>query len=83
MKQFVIAIDQLLNTVVWDSLGGFGKADETLSARAWRLQASSSNWKYFRVVLDKIFAIFNDKDHCYNSWLSEKNRKQLPEEYKD
>lgn len=38
MKQFLIAIDQALNTLAWAEGEGFGMADETISARAWRLQ---------------------------------------------
>lgn len=40
VTQFAIAIDQLANTVVWIPGDGFGYADETLSARAWRLAVS-------------------------------------------
>ena len=73
MKQVIVAFDQLFNTF----LGG--KADETLSARAWRLQTKSKAWKFLRVVIDEIF-LFED-NHCYESYLSELNRKQLPAEY--
>ena len=69
MKQIAIAIDQLLNAL----LGGM--ADETLSARAHR---TGSAWEPF---IDALF--FWQMGHCFQSYLSEKERKQLPQEYRD
>lgn len=66
MRQILIAVDQLLNTL----LGGW--ADETLSARAWR-----GGWHR---PIDTIF--FWQRQHCYNSYLSERNRAQMPPEYR-
>lgn len=68
LKQVLIAIDQLVNTLA----GGF--ADETLSARAYREK---------RTVLECfINTLFLDGNHCLDSYLSEQQRKQLPEEYR-
>lgn len=75
IQQFLIALDQALNTLVWIPRDGFGMADETLSARAWRLREQSNAYK----VIDAIF--FWQKDHCYTAYQSEKLRKQLPKEY--
>lgn len=69
LKQVAIAFDQLLNAL----LGGF--ADETLSARAHRTQSPLERY------IDAIF--FWQPDHCADSYLSEKERKQLPPEYRD
>lgn len=77
MKQCLIAVDQLINTVIPAKGEGFGKADETISARAWRLRGRKS-WHVARVVIDFLF--FDDK-HCERSYLSELARKQLPKEY--
>jgi hypothetical protein len=75
-KQILIAFDQLLNTF----LGGY--ADETLSARAWRTEQSGKIFgKIFRPLIDVIF--FFDPQHCFNSYLSEKQRKQYPNYYRD
>lgn len=68
LKQIAIAIDQLLNAL----LGGM--ADETLSARAHR---TGSAWEPF---IDALF--FWQPDHCQDAYLSEKERKQLPSEYR-
>lgn len=67
--QVLIALDQLLNAL----LGGW--ADETLSARAHR----QSDWR--RGVINAIFC-WQD-DHCAQSYWSERNRQQLPAEYRD
>jgi hypothetical protein len=73
MRQFLISIDQVLNTV----LGGW--ADETVSARAWRLRERSTRWKYTMLVIN---AIFFDSLHCAKSYTSELTRRQLPPEYR-
>ena len=70
MTQFLIALDQLFNTM----LGGY--ADETLSARAWR-NRDKNNWSK---VIDAVF--FWDKNHCEQSYNSELIRKHLPLGYR-
>ena len=76
VKQFLIALDQLLNAL----LGGY--ADETLSARAWRTEQDGKFFgKIFRPLIDTL--LFFDSQHCYKSYLSEKHRKQFPIHYKD
>jgi len=77
MKQFLIALDQLANTIVWIKGDGFGYADETLSARAWRLRHQSNAWKR----IDAIF--FWEEEHCRQSYESELMRKQLPSHYRN
>lgn len=69
LKQIAIAFDQLVNAV----LGGY--ADETLSARAHRTGS------VLEPLIDALF--FWQADHCFQSYLSEKERKQLPSEYRD
>lgn len=67
MKQVLIALDQLMNTL----LGGM--ADETISARVYRED---------RVVLMFIInCLFFNKNHCKESYTSERLRSQLPKEY--
>lgn len=77
MKQFLIAFDQLANTLFYIKGDGFGFADETLSARAWRLRYFSNAYK----VIDKMF--FWEDNHCLLSYHSEMKRKQLPDEYRE
>lgn len=72
MKQILIAFDQLINTL----LGGM--ADETLSARLWRLQHPLHRW------VDALF--FWDREgskrHCELSYEAELLRSQLPKSYR-
>lgn len=74
MRQFLIAVDQLANTL----LGGM--ADETLSARAWRWEIEGRHtWP--RRLIDAAF--FFDPNHCEQSWRSEMLRLQLPKGYRN
>jgi len=72
IKNNLIAIDQLANAVF------NGSPDETISARCWRLR-TKPHWNALRIIVDTLF--FWATDHCYNAWLSEMTRKQLPREY--
>lgn len=75
MKQFLIALDQLFNTILC------GYADETLSARAWRAEKKGKILgKIFRPLIDLLF--FFQEDHCYKSYLSEVQKRQFPREYR-
>lgn len=81
MMQFLIAVDQLINTVIG------GKADETLSARAHRMRLKRQRyWGWTADVIDLLF--FWQKDdqgqcsHCKASYESELERRHLPKHYK-
>ena len=74
MKQVLIAFDQLFNAL----LGGW--ADETLSARAYRLSGDSLRWYITMRVIDALF--FWQEAHCYASYDSERERRHLPVEYR-
>ena len=80
IKQYIenvfIWIDQGINTIIL-----FGYPDETLSSRFYRWYRDDK-YKYPMIILDKIASIFNDKNHCYNSYLSEKLNRQLPPEFR-
>ena len=75
LKNFLIGLDQTINCIVWIKGDGFGKPDETLSARAWRLRGQSNAWKR----IDRL--MFFDPDHCRTSYAAEVNRNQLPKDY--
>ena len=70
--QILIAIDQLVNTLVW---AGDSWADETLSARAYRMR-----WHKTVAVIDAIF--FGEDQHCRNAYEAERLRRHLPPEYR-
>ena len=76
MKQFLIAIDQLVNTCVYAKYEGFGFADETLSARMYRL-SGNPKWAYWRDVVDFVFG----PNHCLYAFQAECERQQLPTGY--
>jgi hypothetical protein len=69
IKQVLIALDQLLNTI----LGGW--ADETLSSRSHRC------WPRIEKAINLLF--WWDPNHCYNSYLSEIQRRQFPPEMRN
>lgn len=70
MKQILIAVDQLGNTLI----GGY--ADETISSRCWRLRTTSRAWAAVRAVVDTFFGA----GHCQSSYESERLRLQAPPE---
>lgn len=73
---FLLGLDQTLNTLVWLRSEGFGLADETLSARAWRLRDDSRAYKFIN------FIFFWQENHCLDSFIAEMERKHLPSIYK-
>ena len=76
MTQFLIAFDQLVNTIIYIKGDGWGYADETLSARAYRLrELSSLPYK----LINGLF--FWQDNHCKQAYYSEVFNKQLPAEY--
>jgi hypothetical protein len=74
LRQTLIAIDQLINALA----GGW--ADETLSARAWRMRTKSRRWAGAVRIIDAIF--FLEHNHCRASYESEQQRCHLPPEYR-
>jgi hypothetical protein len=71
--EVLVAVDQLANAV----LGGW--ADETMSARCWRLRARRP-YSLLRVAIDRLF--FWQPNHCESAYESERLRSQLPVEYR-
>jgi len=76
MTQLFIAFDQVVNTLVYIKGDGWGFADETLSARAWRLREQSP---YPYRIINGLF--FWQENHCKEAYESEVNNKHLPKEY--
>lgn len=76
-RQLLIALDQTLNTLIWLKGDGFGYADETLSARAYRLREQHP---WLMRSIDTIF--FWDDNHCEESYYMEILRNHLPNEYR-
>ena len=72
-KKVFIGIDQLINTLI----GGW--PDETLSSVSWRWYRDGKR-KWPKILIDGLF--FWQKDHCYESYLSEQRRTQLAPEFR-
>lgn len=82
VKQNLLALDQFANTL----LGGW--ADETISSRCYRravIEPAKQNQPVklkWRVLMALINALFFDKQHCRDSYLSEVEGNQLPEGFR-
>jgi len=74
LLQIALALDQLANTVA----GGY--ADESLSARSWRLRERSPGWARARRYIDRLFWL--QPNHCFEAYESERLKRQLPPEYR-
>ena len=73
LKKILIALDQFL------AVAFFAQAwpDETFSSMCWRWELSGKrSWP--RKVIDTLF--FWDRDHCRESYESERQGRQLPPE---
>lgn len=76
--QFLVAVDQVINTLCYAKYEGFGYADESISARCFRLQ-HSRNWNIAKNIIDSIFFIlFRQMNHCEIAYIAECERLQLP-----
>lgn len=77
IKQWLIAVDQLINTT-WPFSGW---ADETLSARAYRMHTKRLRWRIAMKLIDAVF--FWQVFHCMQAFQAEQKRRHLPPEYRD
>jgi hypothetical protein len=73
LKEIAVAFDQLVNAI----LGGY--ADETISARCWRLRAIQP-YSTLQPIIDGLF--FWQQEHCHAAYESERMRAQVPLEYR-
>ena len=71
IPQILIALDQLANTL----LGGW--ADETISARAWRLHKEHLRWGCLYRLIN---IVMMSRSHCRDSYLACKDRAYSPPE---
>ena len=83
MKQRILNILIATDQWFWVFLTlGKGHPDETISAAAWRMeQQGKIAGRVFRPLIDALARPI-EKDHCYQAWLSEVQRSQLPSAYK-
>lgn len=76
--QILLALDQMANVL----LGGY--ADETLSVRAHRMREKKQKyWGWTANAIDFVFStLFREKNHCYNAYMYEIQRRQQPAAYR-
>lgn len=75
LRNALIALDQLVNVILCK-----GHPDETMSSNVWRMEQAGKPWGFMRPVIDTLF--FFDPDHCSNSYIAERERRQLPPEFR-
>lgn len=82
--QLGIAIDQLCNVLITPLQRG-AWADETMSARAWRMDRAGKPWgRVLRPVIDALFSWQRAPGgHCYRAYERELARVHLPPELRD
>lgn len=76
LYQLFIAFDQLLN-VFSNPFSDETWADETLSSRCGRL-GHRNPYKFWKVVIDAIFGLWQGPNHCVNAYVKETARYQCP-----
>jgi hypothetical protein len=81
--QVFIAFDQLINALIPPLDGTIGYADETLSARSYRAYRDGKILGRLTMPVIDLLFFWQGKGHCYNAYLKERQRKNLPEEYRD
>lgn len=75
MKNVLIALDQLLNTLL------AGAPDETLSSRAYRADRDGKVFgRIFRPAIDTLF--FWQRRHCFQGYLAEVQRRQYSKNFR-
>lgn len=82
--QLGIAIDQLCNVLITPLQRG-AWADETMSARAWRMDRAGKPWgRVLRPVIDALFAWQRlPQGHCCRAYERELARVHLPPEMRE
>ncbi len=76
--QIIIALDQLFNALTW------GWADETFTARCWRMREKPF-WAFMRRAVDALF-FWDTKEgtkHCQAAFENEQKRIHMPGAYRD
>lgn len=73
LRETGLALTRLGNAV----LGGL--AEESMSSRAWRMDHKGKLWgQIARPIIDGVFAIFGQYNHCQVSYYSDRNKLPLP-----
>jgi len=81
LLNLLIALDQLCWVIL--TLGN-GCPDETISASLWRMEQQGKRaGRWFRPVVDWLFfRLFGQAEHCWQSYVDEVEKRQLPKIYR-
>ena len=74
LHQLSITVDQLANALL------AGYADETLSARAYRMSSLKKHWSIVKKLINGMF--FWQENHCRSAYRAEQLKRHLPEHYR-
>lgn len=74
LANIAIGFDQQLNTFI------AGEPDETMSSHAYRMNRDGKPWGFLMHIIN---ALAFNRNHCYEAYLSEKNRMQLAPEFRE
>ena len=80
--QVMLAVDQLLNTLIPPLDGTVGHADETLSARSYRAHRDRKFFGRLTMPLIDLLFVWQGPRHCYRAYLKEYDRANYPDEYR-
>lgn len=78
--QLLLALTQILNTMIPPLDGTVGWADESMSARAFRAKRDGHRLGFMADIINWLF--FWQEDHCKAAYLSEADRRVKPPEHR-
>lgn len=81
-EQIFLAFDQLCNALIPPLDGTISYADETLSARSYRAHRDGKFFGKLTMAPINLLFFWQGPNHCYNAFVKETERKNLPEEYR-
>lgn len=77
MRNYLFQVGLALTRIGNALLGGL--AEESMSSRAWRMEARRKPWgRIARPLIDFLFALFGRPEHCMRAYLDERNKAPLP-----
>lgn len=77
MNRWIFQVGLALTRLGNALLGGL--AEESMSSRAWRMEAIGKPWgRITRPLIDAVFWVFGRPDHCSGAYIAERNKLPLP-----
>ena len=77
MKRWIAQVGLALTRMGNAFLGGL--AEESMSSRAWRMEARGKPWgRITRPLIDRLFRLFGRTNHCKTAYTAERNKAPLP-----